>query len=129
MTVSPSTTMPSALWVYRAKLERVVDGDTIDITLDAGLHVYRTERLRLLGVNTPERRGATLAAGKAAREYVTEWLRTRAGAAWPLRIQTEKGDAFGRWLATVWAASTGECLNDDLLTSGQAAVYLERNDR
>jgi len=118
--------MPDQLWVYRARPEQVIDGDTIDVTLDLGRRTYATERLRLLGVNTPERKGATLAAGNAARAYVAAWLASkasRATAAWPLRVQTEKDDAFGRYLAFVWAVSTGECLNDDLLLTGQAVPY------
>ena len=44
------------LYHYRARLLRVVDGDTIDVELDHGFERMRsTRRLRLLGVDTPER--------------------------------------------------------------------------
>ena len=39
---------------YRAKLVRVVDGDTIDLDIDLGFYIRITERVRLEGVNTPE---------------------------------------------------------------------------
>lgn len=121
--------MPDQLWVYRARLVRVVDGDTMDVTIDAGFHSYRLERLRLLGLNAPEVKGPTKAAGDAATAYVKNWLGLHwqmngdAPAAWPLVIQTAKSDVFGRFLATVWSADTGACLNDDLVKAGHAVPF------
>lgn len=114
-----------SIWAYRAQLVRVVDGDTIDVTVDAGFANYRTERLRLLGVNAPEMRGPSRPAALAAAGYVTSWL----GAVpfdddWPLVIETHKGDAFGRYLARVWRTTDGRCLNDDLLASGHAVRFM-----
>ena len=113
-----------AIWAYRAQLVRVIDGDTLDVVIDQGLHTHRTERIRLLGVNTPETKGATRPAGLAAAGYVTSWL----GAVpfdddWPLIVQTAQGDAFGRWLARVWRPD-GRCLNADLLAAGHAVVFM-----
>lgn len=118
------TVMPTALYVYRARCERVIDGDTIDATISMGLHDYRTERLRLLGVNAPERKGETRAAGDAARLFVVEWM--RGGVAldeWPLVIRTQKSDAFGRFLGTVWRVSDGVSLNEALLAAGMAVPF------
>ena len=42
------------MWDYRAKLKRIVDGDTLEVIIDVGFHGTQTEQLRLLGVNTPE---------------------------------------------------------------------------
>jgi micrococcal nuclease len=100
----------------------VVDGDTIDVVLDLGKRTYAEDRLRLLNVNAPERKGATLAAGNASRDYVVEWLPDADSKEWPLRVQTFKDDVFGRYLALVWRVSDGACLNDDLITSGMARV-------
>lgn len=111
-----------AIWAYRARPARVIDGDTIDVTVDAGFANYRTERLRLLGVNTPEKRGPTLGAGLLAQGYVEEWLEDAEGE-WPLVIVTKKSDAFGRYLARVWRPD-GRCLNDDLLAAGHAVVFM-----
>lgn len=111
-------------WAYRARLERVIDGDTLDVTIDQGLHTHRTERVRLLGVNTPEVKGPTRPAGLAAAGYVTSWLgQVPADDEWPLIVQTAKGDAFGRWLARVWRPD-GRCLNDDLLAAGHAVPFM-----
>lgn len=119
-----TTTIPSQAYVYRARVVRVVDGDTLDVTIDAGFRATREERLRLLGVNTPELRGASRPAGLAAREFATVWLaQAYAGDEWPLVVQTVKADTFGRYLATVWRASDGRNLNADLLASGHAVPF------
>ena len=60
--------MPAQIWVYRARLVKVIDGDTIDVYLDAGFHGYREERLRLLGVNAPEVHGSTKTAGSVSTQ-------------------------------------------------------------
>ena len=118
--------IPDRLWIYRARALHVVDGDTLDIELDQGLHAYRMERLRLLGVNTPELKGATREAGLAAKGYVAAWLEAAhvdPANEWPLVLQTARGDAFGRYLAYVWRVSDGSCLNDALLYAGHAVVF------
>lgn len=113
-----------AIWAYRAQLVRVIDGDTLDVVIDQGLHTHRTERVRLLGVNTPERKGNTRKAGDAARLFVVDWLSWLEGMDWPLTVRTEKTDAFGRYLARVWRTTDGRCLNDDLLAAGHAVVFM-----
>lgn len=112
-----------AIWAYRARWERVIDGDTLDVTIDQGLHTHRTERIRLLGVNTPETKGATKMAGRLATIYVEDWL-AEADDEWPLIVQTARGDAFGRWLARVWRRSDGRELSADLLAAGHAVVFM-----
>lgn len=114
-----------AIWAYRAQLVRVIDGDTLDVTIDQGLHTHRTERVRLLGVNTPETKGPTRPAGLAAAAFVTDWLATVPfDEDWPLIVRTERDDAFGRWLARVWRVNDGRCLNDDLLAAGHAIPFM-----
>lgn len=118
------TAMPTTLWTYHARLERVIDGDTLDVTIDAGFHGYRRERLRLAGVNTPEVRGATRVAGAAATAFVKHWCSDAGGGDWPLVIRTEKSDVFGRYLATVWRREDLRCLNDDLIEAGVAVSFM-----
>ena len=43
------------MYIYQATCTRVVDGDTIDADIDLGFRMLRRERLRLLGIDTPER--------------------------------------------------------------------------
>lgn len=112
-----------SLWTYRARLEGIVDGDTLDVLVDCGFRNFRSERLRLLGVNTPEMKGATRYEGLAAKVYVNAWMAEARVDEWSLVIQTEKSDAFGRFLARVWRITDGRCLNDDLLANGHAVPF------
>lgn len=120
--MSAAPPMPTNLWNYQARLIRTIDGDTLSVLLDKGMRETRGETVRLLGINTPERKGATRAAGDAAMRYAQEWL-ARDTAPWPLIIHTEREDAFGRWLGWVWRASDGRCLNTDLLVAGMAVAF------
>ena len=42
------------MYIYKAKVERVVDGDTIDVVIDLGFKVTTHQRIGLQGINTPE---------------------------------------------------------------------------
>lgn len=119
-------TAPDRLWVYRARLVRVIDGDTVDVYLDSGFHGYRTERLRLLGINAPEMRAPTYEAGMAATMWVRDWFSHSSfpNALWPLLILTEKTDSFGRYLAEIWRVEDGACLNADIVASGHAVPMM-----
>ena len=44
------------MYEYKAKVTRVVDGDTVDALIDCGFSVFRKERIRLYGINAPESR-------------------------------------------------------------------------
>jgi len=44
------------MYEYKAKLIKVVDGDTVDAMIDCGFSVFRKERIRLRGINAPESR-------------------------------------------------------------------------
>jgi len=48
------------MYRYQAKLIRVVDGDTVDAEIDLGFNIYIRERIRLMGIDTPETRTRNL---------------------------------------------------------------------
>jgi len=110
--------MPSQEFIFNALVTNVVDGDTIDCSIDMGLHCYRKERLRILRINAPEMKGATREAGLAAKAFVIGWLKDQT-----IRIQTYKSDAFGRYLAEIWRISDGKNLSDDMLEAGMAVPF------
>ena len=61
------------MYIYKIKLDRVVDGDTIDAHIDLGFDVSIKKRIRFMGINTPESRTRDLeekAKGLAAKERV-----------------------------------------------------------
>ena len=44
------------MYEYNATVTHVVDGDTMDVTLDLGFDILYNNRIRLVGINTPESR-------------------------------------------------------------------------
>ena len=65
------------MWTYRAKVIRVIDGDTIDVLVDLGFDVWIKKRVRLFGIDTPEVRTKNLEekkAGIAAKDRLSELM-------------------------------------------------------
>ena len=63
------------MYIYKAKCERVVDGDTIDAIIDLGFDTWKKIRIRLVGINAAESRTRDLeekARGLAAKQYVKD---------------------------------------------------------
>ena len=58
------------------EINRVVDGDTIDVTIDLGFDLYKKERVRIAGVDTPEKRTRNLEE-KALGIDATNWLKEK----------------------------------------------------
>ena len=103
------------VYTYPATLERVVDGDTVRLTLDLGFSIRRLDQpYRLLRVNAPE---MNTEEGKAAKGWLEVFLTEKA-----LTAQTQKSDSFGRFLAEVWAGN--ENVSDALVAAGKAAYKL-----
>lgn len=68
MTATAQYTCKCGLYEYRADICRVVDGDTVDADIDLGFNVWlHNERLRFYGIDAPELKGSTRAAGLAAK--------------------------------------------------------------
>jgi micrococcal nuclease len=137
------------MWTYLATVERVVDGDTLDLDIDLGFKSHKRVRCRLLGVDTPETYGVKKISeefrkGMAAKSFVVDWLLdhgerddTRNPSAARIVVRTHKGGAtgkYGRWLVEVypiktsaeWSSGTtaeGETLNDALIRNGHAELY------
>lgn len=99
------------VFVYPATLVRCVDGDTLRLIVDVGFNMTRNEQpYRLLRINAPE---MSTPEGHEAKGWLETFLQTKA-----LTIQTFKSDAFGRFLAEVWA--NGENVSDALVAAGKA---------
>ncbi|MET9776159.1 thermonuclease family protein [Streptomyces sp. NPDC006367] len=101
---------------YPAALERTVDADTYDLAIDLGFGISIRQRVRLLGLNTPEKNTAE---GKAAIAWATDWLAEHGPG---LVVETHRKEKYGRWLATI-TTTDGACLNTDLIDAGHAAPY------
>ena len=91
------------MYEYRAKIKRVVDGDTVDFIVDLGFSVHITIRTRLLGVDTPERGHEDWAKAKSeCRRLLLSVAESRDGS-YPdwVKIKTEKTGKYGRWLVQI----------------------------
>ncbi len=101
--------MSAGLWIYRAEVVRVVDGDTlylrverdVDFGFRREMRLSSVEEFRLEGIDTPERSGATKAMGDAAREAVVDLL-TPLGPSLVV-TSTGKDEKYGRWLCRITA--------------------------
>ena len=63
-------------YIRQINVLRVVDGDTLDVTIDCGFDIWKKERIRLLGIDAPEIRTRDLEE-KAAGLESTKWLKDR----------------------------------------------------
>ena len=105
-------------YTYAAEVQRVVDGDTIDVTLDVGFRIHLAdERIRILCIDAPETRTRNLTE-KAAGLRAKAWLTGRLAGADVVIVQTVDDDAFGRWLSHVWI--DGVSVADEMLALGLA---------
>lgn len=114
-------------YVYKATVDRVIDGDTVDLTLDLGLRIYHRLRVRLYGIDTPELN----ATDPAVRERAVRAKDALANilARGPLYVETIKDrlDKYGRWLAVLHVTEiTTEApinVNDAMVNLGHAQPY------
>ena len=111
------------------KINRVVDGDTIDVTIDLGFDLYKKERVRIAGVDTPEKRTRDLEE-KALGIDATNWLKDKLTETIKgdeeLVIRTElKGGVgkYGRLLGWLYVGDDDFSLNEQMITEGYAWSY------
>ena len=113
------------MYTYNIKLDRVVDGDTIDAIIDLGFDVSVKKRVRFLGVNTPESRTRDLEEkkrGLAAKDRVQELL----DGANTIQLKSHGVGKYGRVLGEIFIQDKDEtniCINNQLITEGHAYVY------
>ena len=114
-----------SMYTYKARLERVVDGDTVDLVIDLGFDIHHKVRCRLYGINTPESRTKDLAEkklGLAAKAYVEDWFNWNKDC-FVQTIKDGKGK-YGRLLAKIYPDEKCEfSLNEQLVDSGHATEY------
>ena len=111
------------------KINRVVDGDTIDVTIDLGFDLYKKERVRVAGVDTPEKRTKNLEE-KALGIDATVWLKSKLEETIKgdeeLTVRTElKGGVgkYGRLLGWLYVGDSDISLNEQMITEGYAHAY------
>ena len=111
------------------KINRVVDGDTIDVTIDLGFDLYKKERVRVAGVDTPEKRTKNLeekALGLDATAWLKEKLEETIKGDEELTVRPElKGGVgkYGRLLGWLYVGDSDLSLNEQMITEGYAHAY------
>ena len=111
------------------KINKVVDGDTIDVTIDLGFDLYKKERVRIAGVDTPEKRTRDLeekALGLDATYWMKDKLTETIKGDEELIIRTElKGGTgkYGRLLGWLYVGEDDISLNEKMITEGYAWAY------
>ena len=111
------------------EINRVLDGDTIDVTIDLGFDLFKKERVRVAGVDTPEKRTGDLEE-KALGIDATNWLKEKLEGAVAgdddLVIRTELVGGvgkYGRLLGWLYIGDGDLSLNEAMIEEGYAWAY------
>lgn len=107
--------MAKTEWTVPATVVRVIDGDTVVVTLDLGWWIYKEDHVRVAHINAPE---LSTDAGKAARTYADMLLQP--GTA--VTIVSHSLDKYGRALGTI-TLPDGSDFGTKMLSSGHAVPY------
>ena len=125
-------TPPSRKSCYNFRVvsvDKVLDGDTIDVTIDLGFDLYKKERVRIAGVDTPEKRTRDLeekVLGIDATNWMKGKLEDTINGEDELIIRTElKGGVgkYGRLLGWLYVGDDVVSLNEQMITEGYAWEY------
>ena len=111
------------------EINRVLDGDTIDVTIDLGFDLFKKERVRVAGVDTPEKRTKNLEEkelGIDATNWLKEKLESTLAGDDQLFIRTELVGGtgkYGRLLGWCYIGDAEVSLNEQMITEGYAWPY------
>ncbi len=111
------------------EINKVLDGDTIDVTIDLGFDLYKKERVRVAGVDTPEKRTRNLeekALGIDATNWLKEKLESTINGDGELSVRTELVGGvgkYGRLLGWLYIDDSEVSLNEQMIDEGYAHAY------
>ena len=121
------------MYEYKAIVERVVDGDTIDVIIDLGFKTWKKVRVRMEGINTPESRTRDLEEkkrGLAAKDRLVEILNYNNN---ECVLKVSGVGKFGRAIASIYvdtlspasekSSITSINVNQQLIEEGHAVAY------
>ena len=112
------------MYQYKVKkINRIIDGDTVDLDIDLGFGVTLSHRVRLKDINAAETKTLDLeekAKGVAAKE----WLKKELSREGEWVIETVKEDKYGRILGTLYLVGDPVTVNERMLNEGVAGPYL-----
>jgi micrococcal nuclease len=106
-------------YVYNATIDSIYDGDTITVTLALGFGIeLKKQKIRLLGIDTPEIRGGEREEGLKSKARLVELIE---GKEITLVTHKDKTGKYGRWLGTIYVNETN--INEQLIQEGFARPY------
>jgi micrococcal nuclease len=109
--------MKTTLYQYALKDISVVDGDTLKAGIDLGFNVLLTTKIRIEGINCPEKNTPE---GVAAKNFTIEWMMHKKEPV-VLCVKNHKEDKYGRILGSV--ISEGQSLTDAIKIAGHGVDY------
>jgi len=107
------------MYNYKAKVIDIYDADTMTVEIDLGFYINYTQKIRLLGIDTPELRTKNVKEkhlAYEARDYIRDLLLDKY-----VTITTEKQGKYGRYLANVFYDDIN--INNELICKGYAKPY------
>ena len=111
------------MYEYSCEVQRVIDGDTIDVVLDLGFDIFHKCRVRLYGIDTPESRTRNLdekARGKMASAFLSEAINSGNKVVIQTKLKDSKGK-YGRVLGDI--VVDGKNINQLMVKCHLAVAY------
>jgi len=113
------------MYTYKAKLVRVINGDTLDIEIDLGFDIIIKQRLKLFGINTPDSKSTdvdTKQKGLDVKQRLMDLLTKE----FKVETMLNKRGKYGRILGKIYVTSNSGsevCINELLVEEGLATRY------
>jgi micrococcal nuclease len=115
------------MYRYKVSIVKVVDGDTVDVDIDLGFGmVYKKQRVRMLGIDTPESRTRDLVEkkfGKASKKHLKGMLEE----AESIELVSHDKGKFGRILGDLFIGSNETSVNQQMILDHHAVAYTGGN--
>ena len=114
------------MYRYKVKVVKVVDGDTVDVDIDLGFGMsYKKQRVRMLGIDTPESRTRDLVEkkfGKASKAHLKSILESGG-----IQLVSHDKGKFGRILGELFIGDSSYSINQQMIDEHHAVAYTGGN--
>ena len=114
------------MYRYKVSVVRVVDGDTVDVDIDLGFGMtYKKQRVRMLGIDTPESRTRDLVEkkfGKASKAHLQSILERD-----DIELVSHDKGKFGRILGELFLGDSSYSINQQMIDEHHAVAYTGGN--
>ena len=114
------------MYRYKVSVVKVVDGDTVDVNIDLGFGMsYKKQRVRMLGIDTPESRTRDLVEkkfGKASKKHLKDILEQGG-----IQLVSHDKGKFGRILGELFIGDSSYSINQQMIDEHHAVAYTGGN--